>query len=552
MNEDKLLDAMGEIDDDLIRPPRRGRSWRWAAVIAAAFAAAAALVFFLPGKISSTGELATESFSSLEEVQRLYGGRLLAGNLESAGAVLSGIELEHRRDTDVSDASGWDSLRIAGELDGESLELSCSFNGPESSAQGVKLKRNGVAVTVEMDPEEVWEGKHRTRASFELDGVYYDLTVYVREMDDIYKYLDMVMLGRSISEKDETPLYHPFDTLMGFEDYRVEVEGDSFFNWHFYVAVDGAERCVAEVFGFPDSGMGAYSVDLDGDGVPEVVTNNIYGGDGVTEVKVYRYFDGDFWVGEIPASWLEDLGFEDLAWVQSVSQRYDPEKNVFEVINYAGGGERRETFTGLGPLRFRRFAESATDHMGYLPLTYDELEPTDARPVENVLGQSGYKVGIEHTDPGWDGQDWWHFWVELDGRLTCVAEVPARPGEEPEVYSSDIDGDGTPELISILPESPVGGIVSIVSRGPDGRLRDYGVNPDMQEEIKSHGPEGTALKTVCRFDRETGRLSLDLEDYYGTVYYTRTVADLDELGFVNCRHSLKGEPEYFTAGDWEG
>lgn len=59
----------------------------------------------------------------------------------------------------------------------------------------------------------------------------------------------------------------------------------------FGVEIDGEERCVAETFG-DEYSFGAHSVDLDGDGIPELNTNKIYG-DGAQRVYLYRNVDGE-------------------------------------------------------------------------------------------------------------------------------------------------------------------------------------------------------------------------------------------------------------------
>jgi beta-lactamase regulating signal transducer with metallopeptidase domain len=75
--------------------------------------------------------------------------------------------------------------------------------------------------------------------------------------------------------------------LMGFADYRVETEElvPNHYLYRYIAELDGGTVQLAESFGFKRDD---HIVDLDGDGVAELVCNCVFGGDGVRRVYVYR------------------------------------------------------------------------------------------------------------------------------------------------------------------------------------------------------------------------------------------------------------------------
>lgn len=80
---------------------------------------------------------------------------------------------------------------------------------------------------------------------------------------------------------------------------------------------------IAESFGGED-----YSVDLDGDGVKELVSNVVYGGDGHASVFVYQRREDGIWRGRL--NW-GDLPGHDNWGVNSTWEEYDPVENVFRI-----------------------------------------------------------------------------------------------------------------------------------------------------------------------------------------------------------------------------
>lgn len=122
--------------------------------------------------------------------------------------------------------------------------------------------------------------------------------------------------------------------------------------------------CVAEQFGY--DGPEAWSRDLDGDGVPELICNYTYG-DGAQHVIVYRNNNGIIENGGIRWSYYEEkFGWTDIGMggISSMPvERYDPERSVFTATDYYTNGYNDpvtvEFDDGLGPFNFVPYVEIA-------------------------------------------------------------------------------------------------------------------------------------------------------------------------------------------------
>ena len=122
----------------------------------------------------------------------------------------------------------------------------------------------------------------------------------------------------------------PFTDILGYDGYVQTTEDSGFWQMRTYYAVNGGGAWpIAESFGF--DGAEDYSVDLDGDGMKELVTNVQFGGDGHEDVYVYRRVgDGN---GEIQKGVLDlsDLPNHDNWGANSTAAVYDPAAGVFRV-----------------------------------------------------------------------------------------------------------------------------------------------------------------------------------------------------------------------------
>lgn len=544
MNSEILLEAFGEMDLRLVRaarPPKKRRKNRrplWLALPAAALAVlAAVLILFLPERADRgfTTE-AVEDFSSIADS---WDGTLLAENLLAAGAELSDIRLEHREGMAITDASGWKSLSFTAERGEDSVEMTCTFGIPEGfrlpDEPTETVEYGGVTVWLYIAHSESGEGGTlwSCRTVFAAGGVAYDMDFSLagpEDRDAVYRNLDMI-LG---AEADGGG-FRPLENLMGFADYRVTSETGGWDSvWHFWVTAGGVETCVAEVRG-PEKEIGIYGVDLDGDGRDEAVTNNV-SADGVEVVTVYRYDGESFWVGRIDGRYLDEAGFADRSSERPVNTRFDPETGMFtaEYAHSDPDSGSSVTFSGPEHLLFRRFRANALDHFALCPLSWDGLEHTDARPLKAVLQSEDYRVGIERTAE----RDEWHFFAGA----ACLAEASARPGETPEVYSADVDADGTSEFIS----NEADGTVKICGFvGPGLRLNQLTLRQEVLDAACSRARAGGRVTT--RFDPETGLFTVAAANPEGETVYTESFPfDLEKFDSAPYYPRLWGEPEYMT------
>ena len=376
MNVEMLLEAIGDIDGWAIRAAnenrKKSKKWvGWTAIAASLGAAAILCAVFLPrhqGDIPSDA-LREDAIGSVEELSELYGGTLLVENLAGAGADISGIRLLRRENTDISDVSGWDTLALTANLDGEPVNMSCAFNAPEDIALPGEptetAEYNGVEVYLYLEEFAGWEEKYKytCEAIFSYEGVRYDMSFHLREPDEIYDFLVTVMdVPRDDGSSDLSSI-KPFDTVLGFEDYRVTMEQVTPWTmvWHFWVEIDGEERCVAETFGDEDS-FGAYSVDFDGDGVQELITNNEFG-DGAQKVYVYKKVGGQIMKGSPSRDYYEnELGFDMLVGAAAeAAEYYNPETREFVVTNYGADDIKTVVITDLDHFAFEPFEHSVSN-----------------------------------------------------------------------------------------------------------------------------------------------------------------------------------------------
>ena len=551
MDPEILLEAIGEIDLVEVRGARpektrkgTGRRFAWAGAAAAAVLAAALI---LPRFLAPRG-FTTERIEDLSTVTDAYQGTLLAENLLAAGAELSDIELQHLPDRDVADASGWKSLSFTAERGEERLEMTCTFGVPENYAlpglPDETLEYAGVTVWLFIsETEGRADTPYTCRTVFICEGVVYEMELGMRSADDLATVrasLEMV-LG---VEGTAVGAFHPLEDLMGFDDYRVTVDAQpgEASTWHFWLDLSGWPMCAAEATG-PDGEPQVYGVDLDGDGRDELVANNKSAA-GAETVSVYRYSDGQFYVGWIDESLYGGADAAGREGERAVSARFDAERNVFEV-DYTPAGQsavRTVTFSGTEHLLFRRFAAAEGDHFAPRPLSYDELEHTDRKPVETVFWYEDYRVGIEHTAE----QDIWHFFTGIQ----CLAEAEARPGGTPEVFSAQLNGGETdmPDLVVNRPDGTVKVYADL-----DDDIKELTLREDVLEAALAHAPGGSGSVTA-RFDPETNRFTITVAGRgQETPVYTESFDfDVEKFSAVPAAHRLYGQPETFTVGPASG
>lgn len=173
-----------------------------------------------------------------------------------------------------------------------------------------------------------------------------------------------ILLQTLTDAREEDVFTDPFTDIMGWEGFRLtERQGlaveDPAADWSlrtYYAMEDGVSKEIAESFGW--GAPQDYSVDLDGTGEKELVSNVTYGGDGRQNVYVYQRRGDEVWLGRHS---LEDLPNRDDRGAVSIGAVYDPARNVFR-IRYAAKGQAAHALletTGLERLEFTPYAPEA-------------------------------------------------------------------------------------------------------------------------------------------------------------------------------------------------
>lgn len=120
----------------------------------------------------------------------------------------------------------------------------------------------------------------------------------------------------------------PFSNIMGLSGWYEEYEAaPHHYTRRYYIKTDDGERQIAESFNFePDD----QQVDLDGDGLTELVCNCVYGGDGANRVFVYRRVGDAIERGRVDPTLLSLPDWYNWG-VNSTGEHYDSERKVFEI-----------------------------------------------------------------------------------------------------------------------------------------------------------------------------------------------------------------------------
>ena len=182
------------------------------------------------------------------------------------------------------------------------------------------------------------EYPHHIAAHFEYAGVYYDLAVHASDPDCIFSILETIIGSTSESAKETVP----FIDILGYSGYRIRVEESipGLFLWHYLAKIDGKEVCVAEMCGYltPETEPDAYSIDLDNDGIPELICNET-AGTGAQFVTVYRNSSGNIEAGRISQSYLTKEHGLSIGGTGTICEQYDPEKNIFLITGTSSDGD---------------------------------------------------------------------------------------------------------------------------------------------------------------------------------------------------------------------
>lgn len=149
---------------------------------------------------------------------------------------------------------------------------------------------------------------------------------------------DGVHLAEVLYDLSEATL-QPFTDILGTDGYTLDYVQGPAGNYRSYYGVDGTPLALS--FGWDRSDT---PVDLDGDGVRELVCSVTYMADGVPAVLVYRLVDGEIRQAEVSAVpvdiYQNDPPPSGPAWTT-----YDPETNTVTTSLQFPGEEERRSWT---------------------------------------------------------------------------------------------------------------------------------------------------------------------------------------------------------------
>ena len=147
-----------------------------------------------------------------------------------------------------------------------------------------------------------------------------------------------------------------FQDILGSDGFALRITwGQNPWGTTTYYALEGDRAVqIADSFGLS---VDDHAVDLDGDGVRELVSNNMYGGDGHLSVSVFQRREDGVWVGS--PVWGDLPGHFDWG-VNSTWEEYDPDENVFRIHYSIEGQEEPGTLesTSLDNIEFYPYKEA--------------------------------------------------------------------------------------------------------------------------------------------------------------------------------------------------
>lgn len=131
----------------------------------------------------------------------------------------------------------------------------------------------------------------------------------------------------------------PFTGILGADGYTLDYNQSSTGDYRIYYDAAGVPLALSFGFGRQDT-----PVDLDGDGIRELVCSVTYMADGVPAVLVYRLSEGEIWQAE--ASALPEDVYQDRPPANGPPwTSYDPETNTITTSLQFPGEEERQSWT---------------------------------------------------------------------------------------------------------------------------------------------------------------------------------------------------------------
>ena len=144
----------------------------------------------------------------------------------------------------------------------------------------------------------------------------------------------------------------PFDNIMGLKGYVVNVSeaGGDWYERVYHADMDGKDVIIGESFGCGEPQD--FVVDLYEDGVPELVCNCTFGGDGAQRVYTYQLVDGQVQIGTVA---LEDWTAGYTGLETAVVETYLPDDECYYVAYPDGNGGSVDSYFSVDELVWNAF-----------------------------------------------------------------------------------------------------------------------------------------------------------------------------------------------------
>lgn len=258
--------------------------------------------------------------------------------------------------------------------------------------------------------------------------------------------------GVDYHETAEVSLLDTFSDVMGMRGFILQQRWGTNVLRTYYTVVDGEAVEIAESFGDPYDDT---VLDLDGDGITELICNVEYNADGGHTALVYRLMDGDIY--NASTTELLDVPYDNWG-VGAIWSYYDSARNVV-VIHYALDGEKeyavKEYLLELNRLTFtfvtsvaREDGTPVSEHAQRLAFGKVLWDIYQKGTLPNGLALDGYDMHhLEHTESSTFAI------VDVDGdeqdELLLLWKTASMAGMTGRVFG--YDGEAVYEELSAFP-----------------------------------------------------------------------------------------------------
>jgi len=367
MSEKRILELFDNVDEKYIdeaSPQKvKGYKFKFSPIIAAAclcllVSAGLGVSHFL---LPPVGE--KYYTTSMDEVLAVYDGELLAGKISYEGASDTNILLCYAGNDLPLSSDDWKTLSVSASYEDYDMTLNCAFNGETFTADGEKAidtVQYGDTTIQIYQGETTPEFELTYYAVFEYQNVCYELTTYSNDKECIYEILQAVLGVNEEDSEKSSGGEHDFADVLGYSDYHVTVDQNmpGFMIQKYYTEADGAEKCIAQVFGYAVPGPEVYSRDLDEDGISELICNCIYG-TGARRVYIYRNKNGVIEIGRLSYDLWDSTMFPGITNMGSsyIEENYIAETNTFEIVYPTETGFETIVIEGTNRFEFEEFTD---------------------------------------------------------------------------------------------------------------------------------------------------------------------------------------------------